>query len=65
MNIEGAECSAILGTPPEAWADVDEVFVETHPWADCDDAVLADHLARAGLRRVRSAHPAVLRMRRG
>ena len=38
MNIEGAECSAILGTPPDAWTDVDEVFVETHPWADCDDA---------------------------
>ena len=65
VNIEGAECSAILGTPPEVWADVDEVFVETHPWADCDDARLADHLAQAGLRRVQSAHPAVLRMRRG
>ncbi len=64
MNIEGAECSAILGTPPDAWADVDEVFVETHPWADCDDVRLADHLAQAGLRRVESAHPAVLRMRR-
>jgi hypothetical protein len=41
------------------------VFVETHPWADCDDAALAGHLAQAGLRRVQSAHPAVLRMRRG
>jgi FkbM family methyltransferase len=65
MNIEGAECSAILGTPAGAWADVDEVFVETHPWADCDGVRLAEHLARAGLRRVESAHQAVLRMRRG
>jgi hypothetical protein len=65
MNIEGAECSAILGTPADVWADVDEVFVETHPWADCDDTRLAEHLAQAGLRRVESAHPAVLRMRRG
>ena len=64
MNIEGAECSAILGTPPDAWVDVDEVFVETHPWAGCDDARLADHLGQRGLRRVESAHPAVLRMRR-
>jgi FkbM family methyltransferase len=64
MNIEGAECSAILGTPPSAWAEVDEVFVETHPWADCDDAQLAQHLVLSGLTRVESAHPAVLHMRR-
>lgn len=64
MNIEGAECSAILGTPVSAWNDVDEVFVETHPWADCDASQLASHLARAGFTRIESAHPAVLRMRR-
>ena len=64
VNIEGAECSAVLGTPASAWKDVDEVFVETHPWADCDASKLADHLQPAGLSRVTSAHPAVLRMRR-
>jgi FkbM family methyltransferase len=64
VNIEGAECSAILGTPSSAWSRVDELFVETHPWADCDDARLADHLGHAGLTRVQSVHPAVLRMRR-
>jgi FkbM family methyltransferase len=64
VNIEGAECSAILGTPPAAWANVDEVFVETHPWAECDLPQLASHLALSGLTRVESAHPAVLRMRR-
>jgi FkbM family methyltransferase len=64
LNIEGAECSAVLGTGPEAWAGVDEVFVETHPWATCDGDQLAAHLERAGLRRHPSAHPAVLRMRR-
>lgn len=65
VNIEGAECSAILGTPASVWRDVDEVFVETHPWAECDASHLAAHLERSGLRRVASAHPAVLRMRRG
>jgi FkbM family methyltransferase len=65
VNIEGAECSAILGTPAGAWKAVDEVFVETHPWADCDAPRLAGHLQPAGLSRVESAHPAVLRMRRG
>lgn len=64
INIEGAECSAILGTPPEAWREVDEVFVETHPWATCDGEQLAAVLEPAGFRRSPSAHPAVLRMRR-
>jgi FkbM family methyltransferase len=64
VNIEGAECSAILGTPAAAWTKVDEAFVETHPWANCDASNIADHLREAGLSRVESAHPAVLRMRR-
>ena len=64
LNIEGAECSAVLGTPPTAWSGVDEVFVETHPWAECDAGQLAAHLEGSGLSRVPSAHPAVLRMRR-
>lgn len=64
MNIEGAECSAILGTDSGAWDGVDELLVETHPWAACDADALAAHLAPAGLSRVESSHPAVLRMRR-
>jgi FkbM family methyltransferase len=64
LNIEGTECSAILGTPASAWVDVDEVFVETHPWADCEVSELAGQLEQAGLTRVESAHFAVLRMRR-
>ncbi len=64
INIEGAECSAILGTSPGAWGDVAEVFVETHPWASCGADELAAQLERAGLSRVASAHPAVVRMRR-
>ena len=64
VNIEGGECPAILATPASAWADVDEVFVETHPWAECDAPQLARHLEPSGLTRVESAHPAVLRMRR-
>jgi FkbM family methyltransferase len=64
VNIEGAECSAILSSPHLAWEGVYEVFVETHPWATCDDSELATHLALAGFTREESAHPAVLRMRR-
>jgi len=64
VNIEGAECSAVLDTEPEAWANVDEVFVETHPWASCGAAELISHLERAGLRAAPSAHAAVVRMRR-
>jgi FkbM family methyltransferase len=64
VNIEGAECSAILGTAPGAWQDVDEVFVETHPWASCGASEIAAQLEIAGLSRIESAHPAALRMRR-
>ena len=65
MNIEGAECSAILGSAPDIWDGVSEVFVETHRWAACDADALAAHLSASGLTRLESAHPAVLRMRRG
>ena len=64
MNIEGAECSAILESAPGVWDGVSEVFVETHPWAACGADELATHLAASGLTRAESAHPAVLRMRR-
>ena len=64
INIEGAECSAILGSPHSAWDGVDEVFVETHSWASCDASELATQLESAGFSREESAHPAVLRMRR-
>ena len=64
INIEGAECSAILGTDPGAWRDVSEVFVETHPWASCGVDEIVGQLELAGLSRVASAHHAVVRMRR-
>lgn len=64
LNIEGAECETILGTPSEAWAAVSEVLIETHPWASCDADELARHLASAGFTRVESAHRVVLRLRR-
>ena len=65
LNVEGEECDTVLGTPPEAWERVDEVFVETHPWASCTAAELSAHLERAGLRPVERSHPLVLRLRRG
>jgi FkbM family methyltransferase len=64
VNVEGEECPMILETAAEAWQPVSEIQVETHPWAACGADELAAHLARAGLTRVESAHPLVLRMRR-
>jgi FkbM family methyltransferase len=65
VNIEGEECPTILGTDASAWAQVDDVYVETHPWASCGVDELAAYLGAAGLSRGESAHPAVLRMTRG
>jgi FkbM family methyltransferase len=64
VNIEGEECPTLLGTPAAAWAGVDELYVETHPWADCGADDLAAHLEAAGFARRPSAHHAVLRLRR-
>ena len=64
VNTEGEECETVLGTPPEAWAGVSEVLVETHPWASCGADEMAEHLERAGLTRIRSAHPRMLQLRR-
>jgi FkbM family methyltransferase len=63
LNIEGAECGLILGTPVETWREVDEVIVATHPWAPCGDD-LVRHLGEAGLSPSPSAHPRMLRLRR-
>ena len=51
VNIEGEECPTILGTAASAWAGVDELYVETHPWAACG----ADELAAPP--RGRGLHP--------
>jgi len=64
VNIEGGECSTILGTPPCAWVGVDEVFVETHPWATCGANELTRHLGPAGLTSAASPHRAVLHLTR-
>lgn len=60
LNVEGEECPSVLGTPPEAWAGVADVYVETHPWASCGASELTQHLAAAGFGRVAGNHPAVL-----
>ena len=64
VNIEGEECPMLLGTSPAAFEAIAEVYVETHPWADCSADELAQHMGAAGLRRGASAHPAVLRLTR-
>lgn len=64
VNIEGEECTMILGTHRSAWEGIDELYVETHPWAPCGAAELFAHLAGAGFTRTESSHPLVLRMHR-
>ena len=64
VNTEGEECGIVLGTPPEAWTGVSELFVETHEWAPCTAAELAAHLEPVGFTQVPTAMAAVLRLRR-
>jgi FkbM family methyltransferase len=64
VNTEGEECAIVLGTPAEAWACVDEIFVEHHPWASCGAAALAAHLVQAGFSEAPSEVAPVLRLRR-
>jgi FkbM family methyltransferase len=64
VNIEGEECPTILGTPASAWDGIAELYVETHPWADCGADELARHLALAGFTPGESSHRGVLRLRR-
>ena len=49
MDVEGAECEVILGTPAEAWRGVEELLVELHGFSPCSFSELAGALAEAGL----------------
>jgi FkbM family methyltransferase len=64
INTEGEECETVLGTPADEWNVVDELLVETHPWAACGPDELATHLEPAGLTRVESRHQRMLQLRR-
>jgi FkbM family methyltransferase len=64
VNVEGEECGIVLGTPPEAWTRVNELFVEMHPWAKCTASELARHVASTGLREEPSEIAPVLRLKR-
>ena len=64
VNTEGEECGIVLGTPPEAWASVSELYVEMHEWAPCTAAELAAHLEPVGFREIPTAMAAVLRLLR-
>ena len=63
INTEGEECEAVLGTPADEWQVVDELLVETHPWAGCGADDLAAHLEPVGLRRIESRHERMLQLR--
>lgn len=49
IDAEGSECSIVLGTSPDLWNAIDEVFVEAHDFASCSREALITHLCRAGL----------------
>jgi FkbM family methyltransferase len=51
IDVEGLECELVLETSPEAWAGVDEVFVEVHAFAPCRPDQLVAHL---GMRAVQA-----------
>lgn len=61
LNVEGAECDIVLGTPATAWRHADVLIVEFHhPWAPCSAASIEAHLAAAGFlheRTLGEAHP--------
>ena len=64
INTEGEECETVLGTPAADWKVVDELLVETHPWAACGPDELAAYLEPAGLTRIQSRHERMLQLRR-
>jgi FkbM family methyltransferase len=57
IDAEGAECDICLRTARAAWAHVDELFVETHDAAPCEQRELLGALGEAGLVRA-PARPA-------
>lgn len=64
VDAEGAECDIILGTSPQAWQEVDEVFVEVHCFAPCSSQELVEHLQSAGLTLQRQEPGGILHLRR-
>jgi FkbM family methyltransferase len=50
IDAEGAECDIVLGTPLEAWAAVECVFLEIHDFAPCSAGAIIEHLRSAGMR---------------
>ena len=49
LDVDGAECDVVLGTPPSRWHVVDELFLELREPAPCERDELVAHLERAGL----------------
>ena len=49
VNVEGAECDIVLGTPAASWEHAHAVLMEAHSWAPCTAAELVAHLEEAGL----------------
>lgn len=49
VNVEGAECDIVLGTPATHWEQAHAVLLEAHSWAPCTAAQLVAHLEESGL----------------
>ena len=64
IDAEGSECEIVLGTDPDAWRVVDELFLEHHEFAPCTLRELLEHLAQAGLTEHEYRHE-VIRLWRG
>jgi FkbM family methyltransferase len=52
IDIEGAECEALAGTPSDVLARVDELVIETHEDAPCQAAHIITLAGAAGLSRI-------------
>lgn len=59
LDIEGAECGVVLGTPVQLWHEVDELFVEFVSIGPCEWGDLLDHLGTAGFFLIGEAHGGV------
>jgi FkbM family methyltransferase len=64
IDTEGYECAIIAETPPDAWRDVAELFVEVEASAPCSPESVAAQLERAGFVLLGRTAPDVLHFER-
>jgi FkbM family methyltransferase len=62
IDVEGTECEAVLGT--KSWQHVNEVFIETHPFASCSQDAIIRHLELFGLQVQRDTTAQIAHLKR-